>query len=51
MAETELEPAIDEDRSDDEVVTATKHIPWLIPLSGAVMIFCLALVAVFLGAP
>ena len=36
---------------DEDIADATRHIPWLVPLCGAAMIFCLALVAVFFGAP
>ena len=36
---------------DEDIVDATNRIPWLVPLCGAAMIFCLALVAVFFGAP
>lgn len=50
-AESEIAWEDDYGEVDEEIVSATRSIPWLVPLSGAAMIFCLALVAVFFGAP
>lgn len=51
MSEPETQIHEDSDYANDPIVTATRNIPWLIPLCGAAMMFCLALVAVFMGAP
>ncbi|MCK9516332.1 MAG: hypothetical protein WCZ18_01575 [Ottowia sp.] len=52
MAESDVTWEEDHARGDDDgIVRSTRLIPWLVPLCGAAMIFCLALVAVFFGAP
>ena len=51
MADSDVAWEDDHPRDDDGIVEVTRNIPWLVPLCGAAMIFCLALVAVFFGAP
>lgn len=51
MADGEVAWEEDYGGADEDIVGATRRIPWLVPLCGAAMMFCLALVAVFFGAP